>query len=129
ALYTDQAFLKDVRLNNLSISDGIKEYKMPESESYLEYVNTFNYNNKDVDGALIVRQKAAKKGWSFWAIPIELTTSTLATLYCKTADGNDIPGITCKIYDANNAEITTGGLANINLAACVKTVIDFEPAF
>jgi len=129
ALYTDQAFLKDVRLNNLSISDGIKEYKMPESETYLEYVNTFNYNNKDIDGAIIVRPKAAKKGWSFWAIPIEITTSALAMLYCKTVDGVDIPGISCKIYDNNNAEITTAGVLNANLNTCVKTVIDFEPPF
>lgn len=83
----------------------------------------------DTDGANVVRIKAAKKGWSFWAIPIEITTSTLGTLYCKTADGNDIPWINCKIYDSNNAEITTPGLAGINLTGCVKTVVDFEPTF
>lgn len=84
----------------------------------------------DTDGAQVVRPKAAKKGWSFWAVPIEITTSTLTgTLYCKDAAGTDIPGITCKIYNGSNAEITTAGLLDANLNTCVKTVLDFEPAF
>lgn len=84
----------------------------------------------DTDGANIMRLKAAKKGWSFWAIPIEFTTSLLSSnIYCKDSSGTDIPGITYKIYDAGGVQITVPGLANINLAACTKTVIDFEPAF
>lgn len=87
------------------------------------------FSQFDIDGASIVRIKAAKKGWSFWAVPIEITTSTLGTLYCKTSDGNDIPWVNCKIYNASNAEITTPGLLDVNLGTCVKTVIDFEPTF
>ena len=88
------------------------------------------FSQFDTDGAFIVRPKAAKKGWSFWAVPIELTTSTLSgSVYCKDAAGTDISGITCKIYDNNNAEITTAGLLNANLNTCVKTILDFEPAF
>jgi hypothetical protein len=84
----------------------------------------------DTDGANIVRQKAAKKGWSFWAVPIEITTSTLSgSVYCKDNTGADISGISCKIYDSNNAEITTAGFLNANLNTCVKTVLDFEPSF
>lgn len=83
----------------------------------------------DADGAQIVRQKAAKKGWTFWALPIEITTSTLNELYCKTASGTDIPGVSFKIYNASDIEITTPGLLNANLGTCVKSVIDFEPAF
>ncbi len=84
----------------------------------------------DTDGASIVRTKAAKKGWSFWAVPIEITTSTLTgSLYCKDSTGTDVPGIICKIYDGSDAEITTAGLLNANLNTCVKTVLDFEPAF
>lgn len=129
-LYTDTTFIKDIRLNNLAINDGNDDVPFEQSENYLKLINDFNYNNKDVDGAAIVRTKAAKKGWSFWAVPIEITTSTLSgTLYCKDSAGNDIPGISCKIYDINNAEITTAGIANANLLTCVKTVVDFEPAF
>src|SRR3954464_5724144 len=37
----------------------------------------------DTDGASIVRIKAAKRGWSFWSIPIEIVSSTLgASLFC-----------------------------------------------
>lgn len=85
---------------------------------------------KDTDGAQIVRLKAAKKGWSFWAIPIEATTSKIGgDKHCKYSDGNDIPWVSCKIYNANDEEITTPGLLDANLATCVKTVIDFEPNF
>lgn len=84
----------------------------------------------DIDGAQITRPKAAKKGWSFWAVPPEITTSTIGgSLYAKDSHGVDIPGFTCKIYDSNNQEITEGGLLDINLADCIKTVLDFEPAF
>lgn len=98
----------------------------------LNYKSTSNLSlwQNDSDGAQIVRIKAAKKGWSFWAIPIEITTSTLlGSLYCKSSDDLDIPGINCKIYNGNNEEITTAGLLNANLNTCVKTVIDFEPQF
>jgi hypothetical protein len=88
------------------------------------------FSQFDTDGAAIVRTKAAKRGWSFWAVPIEMTTSTLGgSVYCKDSAGNDIAGITCKIYDANNDEITVAGIGGINLTQCVKTVLDFEPAF
>ncbi len=129
ALYTDTTFMRDIRLNNMTVSDGSKTMGVPESEEYIKFVNTFNYNNKDTDGALIVRNKAAKKGWSFWAVPVEITTSTLATMFSQTSDGANIPWINCKIYDGSNDEITVPGLAGINLTACVKTVIDFEPTF
>lgn len=84
----------------------------------------------DTDGAQIVRMKAAKRGWSFWSVPIEVVTSTLgATLFCQDNAGIAIPWITAKIYDGNNAEITTAGLLNANLNTCIKTVVDFEPNF
>jgi hypothetical protein len=131
SLYSDPMFLKDIRLSNLTVNDGVENLTMPRSEEYVKYLNTsFNYNNKDIDGAMIVRMKAAKKGWSFWAVPVEITTSTISgTIHCKTSDGNDIPWVNCKIYNASNVEITTPGLLDVNLATCVKTVIDFEPTF
>lgn len=87
-------------------------------------------NQFDTDFAQIVRVKAAKRGWSFWAIPIEITTSTISGgLFIQDVDGNSIPWINCKIYDGSNVEITTPGLLNANLNQCVKTVIDFEPTF
>lgn len=130
-LITDTAFIKDLVLNNLTVSDGIQSYSYPESLEYAQYINDqSNYNNRDTDGALITRNKAAKKGWTFLSMAIEITTSTIGgTLYCKDSAGNDIPGLTCKIYDANNAEITTPGVLNANLNQCVKTVLDFESGF
>jgi hypothetical protein len=130
ALYSDVNFIKDLRLNNLIVSDGLKDYSTPESETYVTFLNSFNYNNKDIDGAMIVRTKAAKKGWSFWAVPIEINTSTIdASVFCKDSAGNNIPGISAKIYDSEGIQITVPGLANINLSLATKTVIDFEPPF
>ncbi len=130
SLYDDPQFISDIRLNNIQINDGNNDLPHEEAEAYIEKLNVFNYNNKDIDGAVIVRTKAAKKGWSFWACPPEITTSTIGgTLYCKDASGTDIPGITCKIYNGSDVEITSPGLANINLGTCVKTVLDIEHPF
>jgi hypothetical protein len=130
-LITDHTFIRDIRMNNLQVGDGIKTYSTTDAENYLKFLNdTNNYNNRDTDGAQITRNKAAKKGWSFWAVAVEITTSTLGgTMFCQDSTGTAIPGVTCKIYDANNNEITTAGVLNANLNQCVKTVIDFEPAF
>lgn len=89
-----------------------------------------NQSFSDIDGIPFARLKASKKGWNFWAVPIEISTSTLGgSVYCKDAAGTDIAGITCKIYKADGSEITTAGLLDANLNQCVKTVLDFEPAF
>lgn len=98
--------------------------------NYKALSNQSVLNQFDTDGAQIVRVKAAKRGWSFWAIPIEFTTSTIGgSMFCQFSDGTNIPGITCKIYDNSDTEITTPGTLNANLNTCVKTVIDFEPPF
>lgn len=130
-IFSDSNFWKDLQQNNVILNDGVKNYSFEEAINYMTFLTSvFNYNNKDIDGALITRAKAAKKGWSFWALPPEITTSTLGgTLYCKDSAGVDIPGVSCKIYDANNTEITIAGLLNANLATCVKTVLDIEVPF
>lgn len=80
----------------------------------------------DIDGAQLVRVKAAKKGWSFWAMPLEFRTSTLGgSLYFKDQNGTSFSWASCKVYDESNAEITTEG----GLTGCVKTVLDIEPPF
>lgn len=97
--------------------------------SYKSLGNT-TLSQIDTDGAQVVRIKAAKRGWSFWSVPVEITTSTLlGSLFCQDSSATNIPWISCKIYDGNNAEITTAGLLNANLNQCVKTVIDLEPTF
>lgn len=86
----------------------------------------------DTDGAQIVRNKAAKKGWTFATIPVEFATSRLqsdSSFYSKLADGTDRTGLTYKIYNGSDNEITTPGLAGINYASAVKSVLDFEPAY
>lgn len=109
-------------LNTEDQQDFETNYKATANQSVL--------NQFDTDGAQIVRVKAAKRGWSFWAIPIEFTTSTIGgSMFCQLSDGTNIPGISCKIYNASDEEITSPGLLDANLGTCVKTVIDFEPSF
>lgn len=79
----------------------------------------------DTDGAQIVRTKAAKKGWTYYAAGIEFQTSTLGSLYSKLIDGTDRPGISIKFYNASDVEITSSLL----ISTCVKTVVDFEPPY
>lgn len=113
-----------------SYSQAQNDTDKTDFETNFKSLGNLPLSQLDVDGATIVRMKAAKKGWSFWAVPIEITTSTLqGSLYAKTSTGTDIPGLTCKIYDASNAEITVAGLLNANLNTCVKAIIDFEPQF
>lgn len=80
---------------------------------------------KDIDGNLLIRPKAAKAGWVFSMLPIEFTTAKLSSAYSKLVDGTDRSGVTYKIYDANDAEITSAQ----NEANAVKTVLDFEPTY
>jgi hypothetical protein len=83
----------------------------------------------DPDGAQIVRIKAAKRGWSYMAIPVEFKTAEIGSLYAKLVDGTNRPGVTLKFFDSNDVEITEEGLAEVNEEAVIKTVIDFEPSY
>lgn len=79
----------------------------------------------DVDGAQILRPKAAKSGWTYLLCPIEFTTAKLNSISATKYDNSNRAGITYKIYDSNDVEITTSQ----NEGSAVKTVIDFEPSF
>lgn len=91
----------------------------------------------DTDGAQIVRNKAAKKGWTFCSMPIEIATSRLQSgntdatddMYAKDYLGNARTFITHKIYDNSDVEITAPGLLGANYNTAVKSVIDFEPPY
>lgn len=77
----------------------------------------------DTNGRIMVRPTAAAAGWVFSLIPIEFSTAKLNSLHAKKPDGTSRAGISYKIYDANDAEITDAQ----NEGNAVKTVIDFEP--
>jgi hypothetical protein len=81
--------------------------------------------NLDTDGAVILRPKAAKAGWTYFLCPIEFTTSKLASVVSKQADNTDRSGITYKIYNSSNVEITDSA----DEATATKTVVDFEPSY
>jgi hypothetical protein len=80
---------------------------------------------EDADGAQIVRTKAAKKGWTYAAIPIEFTTSKFDSCISELVDGTTRSGFTFKIYDDQDAEITSSA----NEANAVRAVIEWEPTY
>lgn len=82
-------------------------------------------NTTDVDGAPIARIKASKKGWVFALTPVEATTAKLNSLTSTTVDGSNRSGLTYKIYDSENNEITDSE----GESDCVKTVITWEPPY
>jgi hypothetical protein len=79
---------------------------------------------KDLDEALIIRPKAAAKGWSYFLCPMELKTSSFEYFF-KDHLGEDESGITVKLFDSEGDEITDPLYAN----QAVKTVLDFEPPY
>lgn len=102
--------------------------EVKQNESFSDY-DGYKYTPKDSESAPITRIKAARKGWTYGAIPIEFETSQLDSLYSKEVDGTDRSGITLKFYDGNDDEITEEGLLEVNETNIVKTVIDFEPPY
>jgi hypothetical protein len=88
-----------------------------------------NLSQGDADGAQIVRIKAAKKGWTYAAIPLEFKTAEINSLYSKLVDGTNRPGISLKFYNQSGQEITTEGLLEINESTIIRSVIDFEPSY
>jgi hypothetical protein len=130
-LLADTTFMSALKKNNLIINDGIADYNYPESEEVLRRaVRDENTANRDTDGAMITRNKAAKKGWTFCSLPFEFETARLSdALFCQDSSGATRPFVTLKAYNANGEEVTSPGLAGINYTTIVKTVIDFEPPY
>lgn len=88
------------------------------------------WSQMDTDGAQIVRNKAAKRGWSFCSLPFEFETARLNdTLFAQDVTGANRSFITMKAYNASDIEVTTAGLLNANYGTITKTVIDFEPPY
>lgn len=53
SLYTDSDFQKDLKLQNIIISDGISDYRFPESQQYIEKLLTLSIGNRDSVGSPI----------------------------------------------------------------------------
>jgi hypothetical protein len=106
-----------------TILDGIVEdhENTPITKSTLVHLDS----PADTDGVPIQRIKASNSGWIYNLIPIEFTTSDLDSVCSKHADGTNRAGITLKLYDDQDDEITSAE----NESDTVKTVVDFEPTY
>lgn len=96
---------------------------------------------KDADGATIIRTKTTSTGWHYEPRALDFYTAKLGSLYNRKDDGGDIDDGTdygdaiMKFYNAANAELVQGGvetdvafqtrLTNF----CVKTIIDWQSTY
>ena len=98
-----------------------------ESDFTTNFEPTSNVKLSDIDSALIVRNKVAKKGWSYLAMPIELETSKLASVYCSDETGTDRGVASIKFFNGAGTELVAGTQAELD-TDCVKTEVTFDPA-
>lgn len=89
------------------------------------YKPSGNKTFTDADGSQLFRQKAAKKGWTFGLVPIEVETSKLTGVSSKLVDNTNRSGISVKLYNASDVLITDAA----DEGTCVRTVIEFEPTY
>jgi len=123
--------------NNSSVMDSIVDgtlivSKTGDSSGHIvDHITALNYLKDDIteidsEGRQIVRAAAGKKGWSYYALGIQIETSKLGGLYCKDESGTNISGISIKFYDADNVELTTQETID---AGCVKTILTIAPSY
>lgn len=97
--------------------------------SHEEHILLANIMKKHIE-LIQTSLSVSRNGWVYLAVPIEFRTSELGSLFAKLPGGVDNrPGINIKFYDADDNEVTTEGLLEVNEANIVKTEIDFEPHY
>jgi hypothetical protein len=82
-------------------------------------------NQFDVDNALIVRTKAAKKGWTYCATGFTFSLATPASVSALNVDGTSKSWITVTCKDASGVIVTDSSLSS----TIVQTYVDFEPPY
>lgn len=117
----DGAFTLETKLDRTTENADVTQFET----SYKARSNTPLWQY-DTDGAQIVRNKAAKKGWTFGSLPFEFETARLSdSLFSQDSLGNNRTFITLKAYNALNQEVTDPA----DYATITKTVVDFEPPY
>ena len=76
----------------------------------------------DADGAPIARSKAAKAGSFYCLLPVEFATSSVSSVYSNNVDDTARAGITYKIYNSSDEDITSV----LGEPFATKTVVDVE---
>lgn len=84
---------------------------------------------RDSEGALIIRPKITKTGRTYQSRYIRFTTSLADSGVSSDYDNADIPGeVTVRLYDKNGVDITSSP-ANDVLELCVRTEVDINFSF
>ena len=94
--------------------------------NYQSSANKSSEPQADSDNAYIQRNKIAPTGWTYQLRAIEVETSLLDSVYNKKADLSNWGDATVKFYNGSGTELTDQSVLDTD---CVKTVLDFEPAY
>jgi len=121
----DSTVVSDIGSEDLVVNDGDSDLDVNSGVDWLKGTVNYLLGPTDIDGARISRIKASNLGWIYNLIPIEFTTSDLDSVYSKLDDGTDRSGVTLKLYDSSDDEITS----EENEGNAVKTIVDFEPPY
>lgn len=118
---TDDKVITSVAEETLLIGTDSTFFSGPaEATAYLLAEDT---DPKDQTGRRIIRTAATISGWHYQLLALEITTAKYQGYFCQDDQGNDLGFITAKIFDINNAEITSAQ----SEGNAVKTVIDVHP--
>jgi hypothetical protein len=130
SLYNDINLIKDIRLRNVVVNDGLKDYDIIEAELYIKNL-AINESNKDSDGSSLSRVKVTTSGWHYQLHGVEFETAKLNSIYSKKADGTDYNFTTMKFFeliDGVETIITDENLTQEYIDAhCIRTDLDWEP--
>lgn len=95
----DVYFKADLVAGDKTILDGIITAHVPDY--------TITEEQKDPDGAVIVRPKAAKKGFTFHKHYVQFTTSEMGSLVEEDYKGNALNNSTLSFFKMENGELVS----------------------
>lgn len=120
--------LSDIANNVVAISEN-GSTDISGINAQIDFLKNGFVEPRDSSGRYLTRLATTIEGWHYQPHSIEFTTAKYGAVYNKKIDTSDfftesdLGFTTIKIYDSNNAEITSSA----NEANAVKTVIDWMP--
>jgi hypothetical protein len=119
-LWKNAQFCADLDNGLVSLSDDVREYT---GDAAWEMIEDF-LEARDASGRKLIRGAATIDGWHYQLLSVEVTTGKYGGFYNKDYSETDLGFVTHKIYDASNAEITSGA----GEGAAVRTEVWIRPS-
>lgn len=139
AFQSDSNLLADIVSGDAQINNGVADLTTV-SEQINHLLGIIN-EQKDSDGANIVRTKTTQTGWHFEPRSIDFITSKAGSLFNRKPAGNTIDSsedygdATLKFFDQNGLQLTQGQGESAEAyqarldSYCVKSQIDWQATY